>query len=84
MSYQEVTLVHWDVDIGMLPLDIDRPPVRTFLGVAQIVGQIASHGAQQVAGAGLMASAGGAGARPEKAVSLRSVAHQCIRGRVSC
>ena len=22
-------MVHWDVDIGMLPLDIDRPPVRT-------------------------------------------------------
>ncbi len=42
-------MVHWNIDIGMLPLDIDRPPVRAILGVKQIVGQIASHGAQQVA-----------------------------------
>ena len=42
-------MVHGNVDIGMLLLDIDRPPVRTILRVAQIVGQVANHGTQQVA-----------------------------------
>ena len=36
-------VIHGNVDIGVLPLAVDRPPVGTVLRMAQVVGQVTRY-----------------------------------------
>ena len=41
-------MVHGDVDVAMLTLDIDRPPIGTIVRVGQVIAQIRRHLFEQV------------------------------------